>query len=270
MRSLLNIIKASQYDELKSRDPANSRKDKPEQPAGMDPHEQHEAIVNEAVQKARDIVEAAEYYSMTQLRESTMRMNEECAQMKIRSYEDGYSKGLAEGKKEGKEIGYQDGCEEGLRKTEEEKRKVIEEIEKANEAKENELKQMLEAVENKKTEILQRFEEGIQGLAITIAQKVIRKEVSLDEKAIRAIILDVMDSYRNQEWVKISVSQSSAELLAKADRSLAEELKEISDNVKIVSSPELKDGDCRIELPDRLIDAGTQTQMECIKSALEQ
>jgi flagellar assembly protein FliH len=272
MRSLLNIIKASQYNELKSRDPATVRKNTPAPaaPAEIDPHEQHEKIVNEAVQKARDIVEAAEYYSMAQLRESTMRMNEECAQMKIKSYEEGYNQGIAAGKKEGKELGYQEGYEEGLRKTEEEKQKLLEEIKKANEAKENELKQMLEAVENKKAEILQHFEEGLQNLAITIAEKVIRKEVSLDEKAIRAIVLDVLDSYRNQEWIKISVSQNTAKLLAKSDRSLAEELKEISDNVKIVSSPELNDGDCRIELPDRLIDAGVQTQMECIKSALAQ
>lgn len=275
MRSLLNIIKASQYDELKSREPVKVPKNPPVKPVEMDPQERHEAIVKEAVKKARDIVEAAEYYSKAQLREATMRMNEECAQMKIKSYEEGFNQGLAEGKKEGKEIGYQEGYGEGLRKTEEErqklledKQKMLEEIQKANEAKENELKQMLEAVENKKEEILQRFEEGIQNLAITIAEKVIRKEVSLNEKAIRAIVLDVLDSYRNQEWIKISVSPNSAELLVKADCSLAEELKEISNNVKIVSSPELQDGDCRIELPDRLIDAGVQTQMEYIKSAL--
>jgi flagellar biosynthesis/type III secretory pathway protein FliH len=274
MRSLLNIIKASQYDELKGGESAKKTEAEPPHSSptqvAREAKDQHQAIVNDAFKKAKNIVEAAQNYTLNQLKESTMRMNEECAQMKIRSYEDGYSQGLAEGKNEGYSIGYQAGYEEGLKRAEKENQTVVEDIRRANEEKEKELLNMLKTVENRKTEILERFEADIQHLALTIAQKVIRKEVSVDEKAIKAIILDAMDSYRNQEWVKISVSRNTAELLARADSKLVEALKEVSDNVKIVSSFEMKDGDCQIELPDRLIDAGVDTQMNCIKAALEQ
>jgi flagellar assembly protein FliH len=273
MRLLLNIIKASQYNEMKSKNTLTEESDSPQLSSAdltkNQVRDRHQEIVNEAFKKAKDIVDAAQNYSMNQLKESTMRMNEECAQMRVRSYEDGYSQGLAEGKAEGNDLGYRAGYEEGLKITEEENEKLKSVMKQANEDKLNELSQMLNAVECKKTEILNQFEADIQNLAITIAQKVIKKELSTDEKAMQAIILDVMESYRNQEWVKISVSPNTVEQLTKADSNIVQVLKEFSNNVKIVPSPEMKEGDCQIDLPDRLIDAGTDTQMDRIKAALK-
>lgn len=259
-----SIIKASQYDDVKAQVfTAVNPNSAPKKSANMiaEAKDQHQAIVNDAFQKAKNIVEAAQNYSLNQLKESTMRMNEECAQMKIRSYEDGYSEGLAKGKQEGHELGYEDGYQQGLKKAEEENGE-------ANRSTREELSRILETAENKKEEILEKFEADLQGLAIVIAQKIIKKEVSTDEKAMQSIIRNVLESYRNQEWVKISVSPNTAELLTKADRSMIQSLQEVSDTIKIVASPEMDDGDCRIDLPDRLIDAGTGTQMNQIKAAL--
>ena len=263
MRSLLNIIKASQYDEMRSRgalaeESKHLLQSSPDQMTKREVRDQHQAIVNDAFKKARNIVDAAQSYSLNQLKESTMRMNEECAQMKIRSYEDGYNQGLSEGKTEGAALGYQSGYEEGLKRANEESKKTRDELSK-----------MMETVEKKKTEILDQFEADLESLAVTIAQKVIKKELSIDEKAMKAIILDVMESYRNQEWVRIRVSPSTSELLTKADHNIIQALREISDNVKIVSAPEMTDGDCQIDLPDRLIDAGADTQLTSIKTALK-
>lgn len=263
MRSLLNIIKASQYGEMKSKDTLADDSVHPQTPASDEVkkrqiEEKHQAIVKDAFQKAKNIVEAAENYSQNQLRESTMRMNEECAQMKVRSYEDGYNLGLAEGKKEGNALGYQAGYEEGLKKAEEENRQAKEE-----------LARMLETVEAEKTKTLNEFSKKLEGLAIVIAQKIIKKELSIDSKAMQSIILNVMGAYRNQEWVRIHVSQDNAELLTKADCNIIKALQGISDNIKIIPSPELNDGDCKIDMPDRLIDAGTDTQLEYIKTELQ-
>ena len=260
---MLNIIKASQYDEMRSGDALNEPPNHLFQ-SSSDPmtkrevRDQHQAIVNDAFKKAKNIVEAAQTYSLNQLKESTMRLNEECAQMKVRSYEEGYDRGLAEGKTEGAALGYQSGFEEGLTKANQE-----------NKAIKDELSQMLETLEKKKTEILNQFEGDLERLAVTIAQKIIIKELSIDETAMQSIILNAMESYRNQEWVRIRVSPNTAELLMKSDRNMMQVLREISDNVKIVSSPEMKDGDCQIDLPDRLIDAGADTQMSSIKAALK-
>jgi len=226
--------------------------------AKREERDQHQAIVKDAFQKAKNIVEAAENYSLNKLKESTMRMNEECAQMKIRSYEDGYSLGLAEGQKEGNTLGYQNGYEEGLKKATEE-----------NNLTRDDLCRMLETVEKKKAEILDQFEENLEGLSIAIAKKIIKKELSTDGDSIQAMVLNVMESYRNQEWVRICVSKNTADLLTKSDHNIIQALKDISDNVKIVSDSEMNDGDCKIDLPDRLIDAGIDTQLDSIKTALK-
>jgi len=169
---LPNIIKASQYDGMESKDTYTSNFDHPiqlfsDEMTKSEVRDRHQAIVKDAFQKAKDIVEAAENYSLNQLKESTMRMNEECAQMKMRSYEDGYSQGLVEGKKEGNMLGYQSGFEAGLKKAEEETRETRTQAR-------DELCLILEAVEKKKTEILNQFEADLEQLAITIAQKVIQ------------------------------------------------------------------------------------------------
>ncbi len=260
-----SIIKASQYGDVKNQgiatgNPANLIK-KNQGITEYEARDQHQAIVNDAFQKAKNIVEAAQNYSLNQLKESTMRMNEECAQMKIRSYEDGYSEGLANGKEEGHDLGYEDGYQQGLKKAEEETRE-------ASRRARDELSRILQTAESKKNEVLTAFEEDIGGLALTIAQKIIKKELATDESTIQSIIKNVLESYRNQEWVKIAVSPNTAELLARADRNIIEALQDVSDNIKIIPTPDMDDGDCSIDLPDRMIDAGVDTQLSEIKSAL--
>lgn len=272
MRSLPSIIKASQYDGIhgQSVNPSELPRMRPSNAANpvqniRDAKDQHQAIVKEALQKAKDIVEATQTYSLNQLKESAMRMNEECAQMKIRSYEDGYRQGLAEGQNEGREIGYEDGYQQGLKKAREE----VETQNKAtSEAAKEEISRILESIEAQKTEILNRFEGDLEGLSIAIAQKILRRELSTDENTLKTIVESVLEPYRNQAWVKINVSPSNAELIMKADQTIIENLQKVSNNVKIVPSPELKDGDCIIDLPDRLINAGVDEQLGQIKTAL--
>lgn len=291
------IIKASQYDGIhaQSVDPAelprfHSNPVPPSSPAptsepapksdpvptqaaapapAAEPQEdvrnRQQAIMKDAFQKAKSIVEAAQNYSLNQLQEATMRMNEECAQMKIRSYEDGYQSGFAEGKQEGTELGYQDGYQQGLKKAQEEFNQKNQSI---TENAEKEIRSMLDSIEQAKEDILKKFEEDLQGLSIGIAQKILRRELQLEPDSIRTIINNVLDSYRNQAWVKINVSPSDAEILTKADRSIIQELQKVSSNVKIVPDPDLKDGGCIIDLPDQVIDAGVDTQMEQIQKAL--
>jgi flagellar biosynthesis/type III secretory pathway protein FliH len=263
---LPSIIKASQYGDVKNEgisagNPANLPKASSGRVIKPDARDQHQAIVNDAFQKAKNIVDAAQNYSLNQLKESTMRMNEECAQMKIRSYEDGYIQGLAEGKKEGHELGYQ----QGLKIAEDE---IREKNREASEKALNEINRMLETIENKKSEILDKFEADLGKLAVTIAQKIVKRELSTDDNTMQSIIQNVLESYRDQAWVKISVSPTTAELLTRADCTIAQALQEVSNSVKIVAMPEMNNGDCQIDLPDRLIDAGIDTQMNQIKAAL--
>lgn len=257
MRSLPNVIKASECVTVKngSAFPANNG-------STEDLHDQQRKIVSEAFQKAQQIMEAAQNYSMNRVKESTEQMNLEAAQLLVQSREEGYGRGFMEGKREGSELGYREGyeagCQSGLKKTEEE-----------NQAAAAELSQMLETVETMKSEILQKYEADIKKLAVAIAEKVIKRELSINEKAMQSIITNAVDSYRNQEWVRILVSKNTKALLQSVDKSIVQALADVSDNIKIEVSSNMNDGDCIIEMPDQMIDAGMNTQMDTIKHALQ-
>jgi flagellar assembly protein FliH len=255
MRSLPNVIKASEYVAIKNGQafPANSRDLRTAQ--GV--QDEQQIIVDKAHQEAQQLIEAAQTYSMNKVKESAQRMNEEAAQVWARSHEEGYEKGLSEGQKTGTELGYKNGYEQGLAKAEEQNKATL-----------AELTTMLEIAEKMKTEILQKFEDDIGQLAVAIAEKIIKKELSIDAKAMQEIILNAMDCYTNQGWIKIFVSKETKSQLLNADNSIIEALREVSENVKIEVSPDMKSGDCKIELPDRMVDAGVDTQMTRIKQAL--
>lgn len=271
MRLLPSIIKASQYGDVRICEVSSVKPAKTPpssisvEIAKREADEQHQAIVRDAVQKAKNIVEAAQNYSTNQLRESTMRVNEECAQMKIRSYEDGYREGFDKGKKEGVDLGYQEGYQNGLKQAEEE---VLTRNKAESEAAKDEIGRILSAIEGEKEQILSKYENDLEGLSLQIAQKILRKKLEMDPLVIQDIIRNVLDTYRNQAWVKIQVSPYTSELLAKSDRKLIAALQEVSDNVKIVASPDMNDGDCVIDLPDCMIDAGVDTQLDQVKTAL--
>lgn len=263
MRLLPKIIKASEYVTIKNGNafPSNNPSLSPsvkksDERMQSDPEEEHRAILNQAFQKAQQIMEAAQNYSANKVKESTQRMNGEAALVMAQSREEGYRKGFAEGKKDGNEQGYREGYQDGFQKAEDENKATL-----------DELAGMLETVERMKTEILQRFEDDIKQLSFAIAEKVIRKEISLDAKAMQSIIVKAMDSYRNQEWVRINVSPNTKSLLA--DSSLLKALQEVSDNVKIEAFAEMNDGDCKIEMQNQLIDAGVDTQLNNIKNELQ-
>lgn len=267
MRSLPNIIKASEYVIMKngSAFPANSKAPNaednplstPEQQA-CDLREEQRNIVDSAKLEAQQLIEAAQTYSLNKMREITQQINEESAQVRARSHEDGYAKGLSEGRKAGEEQGYQQGYEEGVKKAQEENREVLEE-----------LTAMLSAVEEMKADVLQKFQDELKKLAVAIAEKVIKKELSLDAQVMQEIIKKAMDDYVNQSWIKIIVSKDTKSQLVDADHSIIDALRDISENVRIEASPDMKDGDCIIDLPDSMIDAGVETQMTKIKQALE-
>ncbi|XOQ49338.1 MAG: Flagellar assembly protein H [Eubacteriales bacterium] len=259
MRLLPKIIKASEYVTIKNGNafPSNNPSlKKTAETAKPDPEAEHRAILNQAFQKAQQIMEAAQNYSANKVKESTERMNGEAALVMARSREEGYRKGFAEGRTKGSEQGYREGYQDGFQKAENDNKAVL-----------DELSGMLETVEARKEEILQRFESDITRLSFAIAEKIIKKEISLDEKAIQSIITKAIDSYRNQEWVRIYVSPNTKTLLA--DTTLIKDLQEVSDNVKIEASAEMKDGDCKIEMPNQMIDAGVDTQLNNIKNELQ-
>lgn len=286
MRLLSKVIKANQYppivsvykikepdlflnakpkstpEEEKHPSKETSEKHKHQETAEEKPVPSSDAQVKEILEKAftkaKQIVDSAQEYSNRQIQEARENIAEETAETKRRGYSEGYAQGSEQGKKDGREAGYRVGIEEGKKKAAADNRRNIEE-----------LSLMIEAVEKAKTKILQDFQGDLQNLATAIARAILKKELEIDEGAMRSIILSAMEEYRNQEWIRIYVSDKTANVLLKADSSIVEDLKDISDSVKVIVAPDLNDGGCVLETPDQVIDAGIDSQLQKIKTTIE-
>ncbi len=228
-----------------------------EDPGGVPEGERCGAVLQKAFRSARQIVEAAQNYRAQQVAAARREIAKEAADEKRRGYSEGYAEGLRQGKQAGFAAGTQQGLQEGRKQAAADNCRKLEE-----------LGAMIEAVEKSKTRILQKFEGDLQELAFAMARSILKKELEIDKRAMRSIIVGAMDTYRNQEWVRIYVSDNTANILLKADGGIVKALKEVSDNVKVVASKGMDDSGCIIELPDQVIDAGIDTQLNKIRDAV--
>lgn len=253
MKSLSSVIKASQYSAPKQ-DVSSAfliRKSSTEIKC--------KSVLDEAFEKAEQIVESAQNYSEEQRKACDVRTETELREAKKQGYQDGFARGREEGLQDGKQSGLRQGMSEGARKAEADNQKRL-----------DELAEMIRSVESAKEEILNQFQSDLKDLAMTIAQAVVRRELKTEEGTMDTIIRSALDSYRNQEWVKISVSEHTAELLTKADSSLIQALKSVSDHIRVAAVSGADDGSCVIEMPDQVIDAGIDSQFQKIQSALQE
>lgn len=239
-------------------DPADKPEQADESPPASAPDNQGRQALEEALQKSKQIINSAQSYAAEQIQEARRKISEETSNARKRGYTEGHAQGLEQGKKDGYAAGNRAGYEEGQKQAVAENRKYIQE-----------LGLMIETVEKSKTKVLKEFETDLDNLAVAIADAIIKKELEIDDKAMRTIILNAMDAYRNQGWVRIYVSPNTANVLLKADNNIVEALKEVSDNVKVIAANGMNDGGCVLEMPDQVIDAGVDSQLRKIKTAIE-
>lgn len=254
MRSLSRIIKA--YGPVASSFVQDELPYMPPQSAPAE--EQANQMLEQALQRAKQIVQSAQNFSATQKVETERKIQQESEDAKKRGYREGYAYGSAEGEKAGRENGERKGYEDGLRRAAAENSRSV-----------AELGRMIESVERSKTQILEKFENDLGDLAISIAKAILKNELKTNQKALRSIIVNALDSYRNQEWVRIYVSAEAAPVLLKADASIAEDLKEVSSSIRVLAGEGMKEGDCVLETPDRVIDASIDSQLKKLKNAIE-
>ena len=233
-------------------------KQPPKEPAAPPPEEQAAKILAEASEKARQIIESAQSYSARLTQEAGEQMEHEAASVRKRAYAEGYAQGLERGKADGLAAGRRSGSEEARKSVEAENRKYVQE-----------LGRMVETVEETKTRILEDFRSDLQDLAVAIAKAVLKREIETDDKTLRSIIVSAMDAYRNQEWVRIYVPGESAAVLMKTDNNIVKALQDVSDNVKVIPTDGMDNGACVIEMPDKVIDAGVNSQLRKIKLSIE-
>lgn len=206
-------------------------------------YNQREIILKEAEEEALKIINTARKKAQTEI-----------AECKKKASEDGYNTGLEIGKKKGYTEGYNAG-----------QAKVSEILLEQNKEKTKEISDMIEKIELEKSVIISKYENELTNLSIEIAEKILRNEIDTKDNLVSNIIKNTIKDYRNVEWIKIYISSKDDAVAIQADKELTNELKKISNDVKIEVLDELKRGSTIIESEEGIVEASIDTQFKNFK-----
>lgn len=104
-------------------------------------------------------------------------------------------------------------------------------------------------------------------LATQMAEKIVHKQLEIDENVIKRIAYDVIKDLTEQEEIKIIVSPKDYEHLLHQKKDFENMLQKTS-KLSIYVNDELKGGMCKIEYPSGKTDASIQTQLQLIENEL--
>lgn len=199
--------------------------------------------------ETKDILEDA----MRQAEEMMAQVRLEAEELRRKAQEEGYDDGYRKGYQEGHQEAYSDY-----------KLKLDYELEQFQ----REMKEAIEKVTEKKEEILNKYMEDLKRVTLTIAEKIIQTSLKTSSEVVKRMILSATSKLKKNQWAKIYITKNSIGAMVQGDVDLLRELTYLSDNIKIIAMESEEDGTCIIELPEEVIDASVNTQMENIRDIL--
>lgn len=200
-------------------------------------------------QETKDLLEEA----MRQAEEMMAQVRVEAEELRRKAQEEGYEDGYRNG--------YQDGHQEAYSDY---KLKLDYELDQFQ----REMKESIEKVTEKKEEILDKYMDDLKRVTLTIAEKIIQTSLKTSSEVVKRMILSATSKLKKNQWAKIYITKNSIGSMVQGDVNLLKELTYLSDNIKIITMESEEDGTCIIELPDEVIDASVNTQMENIRDIL--
>lgn len=179
---------------------------------------------------------------------------EEAQQLKERAQAEGYAEGLqagrAQGMREGTEAGIAVGWGTGVEKAQAAVRSAQE---------------MLAAAEEERAKALADMESQIITLALTIAQKIVQREIKRDEAYLTRLIKAALLQMGTTKQVTARVKPANAAQLAHTEGLMQESLGKL----QVVVDDSLAVGDCVVESESDLLDGCLSTRFGAIHQALE-
>lgn len=200
-------------------------------------------------QETKDLLEEA----MRQAEEMMAQVRVEAEELRRKAQEEGYEDGYRNG--------YQDGHQEAYSDY---KLKLDYELDQFQ----REMKESIEKVTEKKEEILDKYMDDLKRVTLTIAEKIIQTSLKTSSEVVKRMILSATSKLKKNQWAKIYITKNSMGSMIQGDVNLLKELTYLSDNIKIITMESEEDGTCIIELPEEVIDASVNTQMENIRDIL--
>ena len=118
-------------------------------------------------------------------------------------------------------------------------------------------------------EVFEYISPDILEMSVTIAKKIIKKELKSDPQVLMDIILEVLKNVcKNEPKVTIKVNPQAVAFLKDALPTVTYEYG-IESKINILADPSVEEGGCVFQTNNGIVDASVDTQLEIIKKALE-
>ena len=164
------------------------------------------------------------------------------AQLKAAEIEkEAYERGFNEGQKAGKEVG-----------------------EKMVEALLKQYAQTLEELGGLRKEVLSASEREVVRLALEIARKVVKREVTIDEDVILALVKVAMNRLGEESVMTVRLNPRDIQSILRS-RNAADRANVLNEAIKLVEDPLISRGGCLIETESGIIDARVEEQFREIE-----
>ncbi len=161
--------------------------------------------------------------------------------------------------------GYRTGYSEGLSKASVEAKSYLDDMQKKQAI---EIKKFLEKASYEKENMVDAAYNDMCDLCISVAEKVIHVSLKSSKAVITRMILVATEKLKRKEWVRIYIGGVDTKYVAEVTPELMANLASVSDHIKVIPMGGNEKGTCIIEMPDEVIDASVSTQLQNIRSIL--
>lgn len=129
-----------------------------------------------------------------------------------------------------------------------------------------ELDRLMDQLQRDQADFLAQYEEGLSGLALEIAQKLLDESILKHQELMKPLVNKAVSTVKNSEWISVQVSDRLP--------GLAEELKqELNGRPGLppveVTAGEMAPGGCMVHTPEGIVDASVETQLGNLRGIFE-
>lgn len=162
-----------------------------------------------------------------------------------------------------KNDGYLEGFDKGFSEAQKE---FVEQ----NNPKVQQIDNLLEKISEYHEEMLAQNEKDLLSLVMTVAQKVIGRELQTEPRTIVNMLYKVLDENRREENVRITVSPDLMPAEAKISAEIKKLITQTAPNALIYVSEDVDEGTLAVETGGGITDLSVETQLDNIKEMLEE
>ncbi|WP_352399546.1 FliH/SctL family protein [Anaerotignum sp.] len=131
------------------------------------------------------------------------------------------------------------------------------------------VRDIIQTFEAEKEALISQNIDELKELVLVIAEKVIQVSLKTSGEIIKKMIVTATNKMKYKEWAKIYISKSDSSLIIESNADLLDAISHLSEHIKVVVMEDSAPGTCIIELPDQIIDASANTQLENIRGIMK-